>query len=205
MDYSGSGSIDRSGFKDIETINTIESAVSDVSTGLSESGETSNYTSHQEIALTSEANEEKPVSVFDAAFYILKRLNHTVSTMKLHKLLYYCQAWSMVWDGKPLFKDRIEAWANGPVVRTLFSFHRGMYEISYTKLGLGDDRNLSKEQKETIDGVLKFYGGMTAQTLIDQTHFEDPWRIARIGLKPDEPGDHEISLESMQAYYSSIK
>lgn len=205
MDYSGSGSIDKSSFKDIETINTIESAVSDFPMRQSESGETSNYTSHQEIAITSETNEEKPVSVFDAAFYILKSLNHTISTMKLHKLLYYCQAWSMVWDGKPLFKERIEAWANGPVVRTLFSFHRGMYEISYPKLSLGDDRNLSKEQKETIDGVLKFYGGMTAQALIDQTHFEDPWRIARIGLKPDEPGDHEISLESMQTYYSSLK
>lgn len=205
-DNSWSGDIDRTGFKDIETINTISGAEeSGDSARLTESGNTGQYTSEMETELSLEKKEEKPVSVFDAASYILKKLNCSISTMKLHKLLYYSQAWSMVWDGKPLFKDKIEAWANGPVVRTLFSFHRGMYDISYFKLGIGDERNLSEEQKETIDGVLKFYGDMTAQALINQTHFEDPWRNARVGLNPDEPGDHEISLESLQAYYSSLK
>lgn len=203
---SWSGDADRTGFKDIETINTISVAMeTDNSARLTGSGNTGKYTSEMEKELSVENKEEKPVSVFDAASYILKKLNCSISTMKLHKLLYYCQAWSLVWDGKPLFKDKIEAWANGPVVRTLFSFHRGMYDISYFKLGIGDERNLSEEQKETVDGVLKFYGEMTAQALINQTHFEDPWRNARIGLKPDEPGDHEISLESMQVYYSSLK
>lgn len=203
---SWGGDNDSSGFRDIETINTVASPINNVNAvRLTESGNTGHYVSQQEITLVPENREETPVSVFDAASYILKKLNCTISTMKLHKLLYYCQAWSMVWDGKPLFKDRIEAWANGPVVRTLFSFHRGMYEISYFKLGIGDERNLSKDQKDTVDGVLKFYGEMTAQELINQTHFEDPWRNARIGLRPDEPGDHEISLESMQTYYSSLK
>ena len=203
---SWSGDTDRNCFKDIETINTISAAVEASDSGsLTGSGNTGQYTSEVEAELSVENKAEMPVSVFDAASYILKRLNRSISTMKLHKLLYYSQAWSMVWDGKPLFKEKIEAWANGPVVRTLFSFHRGMYDISYSKLGIGDERNLSDEQKDTVDGVLKFYGEMTAQALINQTHFEDPWRNARIGLKPDEPGDHEISLESIQVYYSSLK
>ncbi|CUP62134.1 Uncharacterized phage-associated protein [Anaerostipes hadrus] len=41
-------------------------------------------------------------NVFDAAKYILERLGE-MSTMKLQKLCYYAQAWSLVWDDVPLF------------------------------------------------------------------------------------------------------
>ncbi len=66
------------------------------------------------------------IRVFDVAAYILEKKG-IMSTMKLQKLVYYSQAWSMVWDEKPLFEENIEAWANGPVVRDLFYYHRGRY------------------------------------------------------------------------------
>src|SRR5680860_1872649 len=54
-------------------------------------------------------------SVLDVAEYILKETG-SMTTMKLQKLVYYSQAWSLVWDEKPLFGEPIEAWANdGPV------------------------------------------------------------------------------------------
>ena len=40
-------------------------------------------------------------SVFDTAKYILEKCG-TMSTMKLQKLCYYSQAWSLVWDDAPL-------------------------------------------------------------------------------------------------------
>lgn len=58
-------------------------------------------------------------NVFDVAKYILE-VKGTMSTMKLQKLCYYAQAWSLVWDDKPLFGEEFEAWANGPVCRELF-------------------------------------------------------------------------------------
>src|SRR5665213_2316970 len=58
-------------------------------------------------------------SVDDVAAAILKRTG-AIDTFKLQKLVYYCQAWHLVWDGVPLFKARIEAWANGPVVPKLY-------------------------------------------------------------------------------------
>src|SRR5260221_11586367 len=67
--------------------------------------------------------DDRKVSVFDVAAYIIKKMG-PVSAMKLHKLIYYCQAWSLVWDERPLFQEKIEAWANGPVIRDLFVFHR---------------------------------------------------------------------------------
>ncbi len=46
---------------------------------------------------------------FDVAKYILTKMGK-LSTVKLQKLVYYAQAWSLVWDDEPLFNERIEAW-----------------------------------------------------------------------------------------------
>lgn len=148
--------------------------------------------------------EERIVSAFDVANEILQHFKNPISTMKLHKLLYYCQAWNMVWEEKPLFKEKIEAWANGPVVREVFNFHRGLYEISIRNFPLGNSDLLSSSQKETIESVLNFYGGKSAQWLIDQTHSEMPWKNARKGLASNERGDEEILLSDMADYYSSL-
>ena len=56
-------------------------------------------------------------NVFDTAKYILEQ-SGSMSTMKLQKLCYYSQAWSLVWDDSPLFDEDFQAWAN-------FSKHRG--------------------------------------------------------------------------------
>ena len=68
-------------------------------------------------------------SAHDVAAFILKE-SGPMTAMKLQKLVYYCQAWSLVWDEKPLFKEKIEAWANGPVVRALYEKHRGKFKVS---------------------------------------------------------------------------
>lgn len=142
-----------------------------------------------------------PVSVFDVAAYILGKTG-TISTIKLQKLVYYCQAWSLVWDDAPLFCERIEAWVNGPVVRELFAFHRGAFLINAVPIGV--PAHLSKTQRETIDAVIKFYGKRTGQELVEMSHLEEPWKIARKGLDPDERGVAIISNESMAEYYTSI-
>jgi len=122
--------------------------------------------------------------------------------MKLQKLIYYCQAWSLVWDEEPLFDESIEAWANGPVVRELYARHKGQFNISTWKRG--DKSKLSKKQKDTINSVLKYYGDKSSQWLSDVTHKEDPWKEARKGLGPNMKGDHIISHASMMEYYSSL-
>lgn len=68
-------------------------------------------------------------TVYDVADYILGSCG-PMSAMKLQKLVYYAQAWSLVWDEQPLFPDDFEAWANGPVVRSLYDLHRGQFRVS---------------------------------------------------------------------------
>jgi uncharacterized phage-associated protein len=141
-------------------------------------------------------------TVYDIAAYILKRRGQTFA-MKLQKLVYYCQAWSLVWDEKPLFSARIEAWVNGPVVPTLYQTHKG--QLSISQLDRGHPDNLTAQQKETVDAVLGFYGDKTGQWLSDLTHREKPWMDARMGLEPGERGGNTISHASLYEYYSGLK
>jgi uncharacterized phage-associated protein len=140
-------------------------------------------------------------TVFDVAQYILKKLG-PIPAMKLHKLVYYSQAWSLVWDEKPLFENRIEAWANGPVVRDLYESHRGQFTVS--SLLRGDSDALTETERETVDNVLKFYGHKPSQWLSDLTHQESPWRDARNGIPPGEYGDNEITHAALAEYYGSL-
>jgi len=135
------------------------------------------------------------------AEYILRKIGR-ISTMKLQKLVYYCQAWSLVWDEVPLFHENIEAWANGPVIRELFKYHRGMFDIE--RVLTGNPELLSEKQRETIDAALDFYGDKSAQWLIELSHSEEPWQKARKGLQESERGSRTISLDSMANYYSSL-
>ncbi|MFO0836454.1 MAG: DUF4065 domain-containing protein [Phycisphaerales bacterium] len=141
-------------------------------------------------------------SVLDVAEYILKK-GGSMTAMKLQKLVYYSQAWSLVWDDKPLFKERIEAWANGPVCPKLYQAHRGEFSVSAGHFN-GDASVLNSEQCETVDSVLKHYGDKTPQWLSDLTHAELPWREARVGMSASERGSTEITHASMVEYYGSL-
>jgi uncharacterized phage-associated protein len=145
----------------------------------------------------------KSVSVFDVAKYIIKVLG-PISAVKLQKLVYYSQAWSLVWDDQPLFGEPIEAWISGPVVPILYQEHKGKFCIQNENLSKGNPNALSPSQKMTIIKVLKYYGKKDSQWLSDLTHRELPWVEAREGLDPNIRGDKEISLATMQEYYSSL-
>jgi uncharacterized phage-associated protein len=140
-------------------------------------------------------------TVLDVAAYILEKAG-PMPAMKLQKLVYYSQAWSLVWDDKPLFPNRIEAWANGPVVRDLYEAHRGQFQV--TRLACGNPAALSLSECETIDGVLRFYGDKPGQWLSDLTHREEPWRESRNGLAPGEYSDREITHAQLAEYYGSL-
>ena len=167
----------------------------DESTGLQEL-EDETWTEPQQPSL-----ETPKIRVFDVAAYILEQ-KESMTTMKLQKLVYYSQAWSLVWDEKPLFEEAIEAWANGPVIRDLFDYHRGMYQI--LSMPIGNPRLLNQEQRDTVDAVLEYYGDQPAQWLIDLTHMEEPWIQTRKGLPIQERGNRVIPLDVIADYYSSL-
>ena len=130
-----------------------------------------------------------------------------MTTWKLQKLVYYSQAWSLVWDDRPLFQERVEAWANGPVVPRLYEVHRGQFTIAslLSKVLVNPDA-LTKDERETIDAVLATYADKSAQWLSELTHGEAPWRDARTeaGLTAGERGNAEITQDAMAEYYGGL-
>jgi len=140
-------------------------------------------------------------SVFDVATYILEK-KAPMTVMKLQKLVYYSQAWSLVWDEKPLFEQEIQAWRHGPVVAELYQAHKGQYQLD--QLPNGNSHNLTDGEKDTIDSVLDTYGDKSSQWLSDLTHMESPWIDARKGFPSDSPSQNEITQGSMMEYYSSL-
>lgn len=141
-------------------------------------------------------------NVQDVAAYVLSKTG-TIPAMKLHKLVYYAQAWSLVWNDKALFRERIEAWANGPAIPSLYRHHRGEYSVS-RPWPHGSASNLTKDEKDTVKRVLAFYGGKPSQWLVNLTHQEQPWLIARGKLRPGERGTTTIALGDIAEYYSSL-
>jgi uncharacterized phage-associated protein len=125
-----------------------------------------------------------------------------MTAIKLQKLVYYCQAWSLVWDEKPLFQEVVQAWPNGPVIPRLLQEHRKSFKVH--KIGRGDPSRLTKIQVETVDAVLKFYGEKSSQWLVELSTMEKPWREARGELGPDDSVVMEIRHSAMAEYYSSL-
>lgn len=142
-------------------------------------------------------------NIFDVAKYILQKKGH-LSTWKLQKLCFYSQAWSLAWTEKPIFQEDFQAWANGPVCPELFQIHKGKFEISNKEFKYGNINRLNADQKETIDIIIKDYGDMEPYDLREQTHIEDPWKNARIGIPEGVPCTNIITKESMGEYYGSL-
>lgn len=144
------------------------------------------------------------MTVCDAAAYILEQSGE-MTAMKLQKLVYYSQCWSLVWDETPLFDEAIEAWANGPVSPDLYACHRGKFKVGPGAIQ-GNPANLNESQKATIDEVMRFYGPKSAQWLSDLTHLEAPWQQARAraGVADGQNCQEQITLSDMHEYYSGL-
>lgn len=142
--------------------------------------------------------------VLDVARYVL---NHAgpMSTMKLEKLVYYCQAWSLAWDGVPLFDEDFQAWANGPVCPALYTTHKGLFTLPQNHYDDQKPYPFTQTQLDTLNAVLEGYADKEPQWLSELTHKERPWRETRQGIKPGEPSQRVISKELMQEYYGGLE
>lgn len=142
-------------------------------------------------------------SVLDVAKYVIDRCG-AITTMKLQKIVYYCQAWSLAWDDKPLFDEDFQAWANGPVCPDLFDKHRHLFEVSEELFHDREEYPFDEDQRETMDAVIRDLKNKSPQWLSDLTHSEDPWINARKGFNRGERCQVVISKEDMQQYYGGL-
>lgn len=56
-----------------------------------------------------------------------------VTPMKLQKLIYYAHGWHLALTGKPLIKERVEAWKYGPVIPSIYHEFKNQGEEPVTE------------------------------------------------------------------------
>jgi uncharacterized phage-associated protein len=111
--------------------------------------------------------EGEVVSAHDVARELRGRLPG-IGVVKLHKLLYYVQGWHLATTGDPLFREPIQAWANGPVVADVWADEKH-------GRGRPPERPLHGSAAMVLDYVVERYGGLSGRDLIQLTHREGPW------------------------------
>lgn len=144
--------------------------------------------------MTEYLNVGTPVAMaraHDVAVYL--RSKGANSALRLQKLLYYAQAWSLAWDGAPLFGETIRAWDMGPVVGEVWHACREGVLV-------GDAARLTPVERATIDAVMAYYGTREADWLSELTHRERPWVEAYAPKRPNPI----ITHDAMRAFYGSL-
>lgn len=148
------------------------------------------------------------ITVFDVANYFLNRVDRNAGAvmthLKLQKLVYYAQAWHLVFYGKKLFPGDFQAWAHGPANWELYDKYRDaswrpIETVEPVPAGLFTD-----EQEKLLDEVWSTYGKFDAKFLERLTHQERPWREARGDCDPSELCYNIISPDAMKEYYSAL-
>lgn len=136
----------------------------------------------------------------------------SISPLKLQKLLYYIQAWHMVYfDRAMLFNDKPQAWVNGPVYPSIYTRFKAIpiYQelnpqntgITNTFEEIENELQLDCEQLQFLNSIFMYYGVMSHDRLVFLTHSEKPWNEQREGLNPFEHSDKELSTDTMYNYY----
>lgn len=139
--------------------------------------------------------------VADALICLARARQIDITNLKLQKLLYYCQAWSLVFTGQALFVEQIEAWVHGPVVPCIFRrFKAFRWNTIDCEVGVPTSVTL----KAHLNAVLDSYGNIPASQLERLSHSEAPWQLARNGLAPDVSSNAVITHESMKAFYTQL-
>ncbi|AWI33728.1 Panacea domain-containing protein [Helicobacter apodemus] len=95
-----------------------------------------------------------------------REAGNTISNLKIQKMLYYAQGYSLCLFEKPLFSDRIEAWKHGPVVKTIYKQFKkyGLDSISFDELSNFNTDSIAnnKEIQELLVFIFNKYGSMSA-------------------------------------------
>ena len=124
----------------------------------------------------------------DVANYFLNWVNkegesgEVLTNLKLQKLVYYAQGFALAILGRPLFKEPIEAWGDGPAVPALFYEYENDGIIGDTPPPPPENYTASewfdKDEIKLLTDVFLEFGQYSAWRLRDMAYAEPTWKEA---------------------------
>lgn len=104
-----------------------------------------------------------------------------ITPLKLQKLLYYSQGFTLAILGQKLFSDRIEAWRHGPVCPNIYQEYK---KYSYHPIPRFENINelnkitSNKAVAAILAAVWIYFKDYSGNQLEEMTHQEAPWQNA---------------------------
>lgn len=118
-----------------------------------------------------------------------------IDPLKLQKLCYYAQGYSLALRQRPMFEDPIQAWEHGPVVPDVYHAYKQHRREPIPPSAHAPE--LESWRLDVLGIVYARFGWMTSWNLRNQTHMEQPWRDAwRTGER-----DAELPVKQMQEFF----
>lgn len=127
-----------------------------------------------------------------------------ITHLKLQKLIYYAQAWSLALPsrGYPLFDEELQAWAHGPVAESVFHQHKGnAWDALPAPAKMPD---IEESDAEHLQEILSVFGEFSAKQLERMTHSEAPWIEARGDIPAEARSNAPIDKGLMAAFYRDL-
>lgn len=132
-----------------------------------------------------------------------REAGESITHLKLQKLLYYAQAWSLVLYDRPLFRNPIQAWTHGPVVPDVYYEYN---DKGWAAIEQPDEVPRFDDYTEhLLKEILRVYGKFDAKYLEYLTHQELPWQEARGNLPLEARCTNEISHDTMKRFYTAMQ
>ena len=152
------------------------------------------------------------IAIANQFLELAKRDGISLSPMKIQKLVYFAHGWHLAITGRPLIKERIEAWKFGPVIDPLYQafkqygsdditkpvtvtkIENGEFVVYAPSLNAYPESDELRMAKQVIERVWDVYKNFSAVRLSNATHTQGtPWaQIYREGSFGDTIPDEII-------------
>jgi uncharacterized phage-associated protein len=127
--------------------------------------------------------------------------NISLTPMQLIKLVYLCHGWMLGLYRRPLISDPVEAWAYGPVIRSLYAEVKKFRSSPVSALLDAEETDFDPEEDDIIRQTFEKYGSYTGPELSRLTHIPgSPWSITY----KDRERNKVISDDIITDYFATL-
>ncbi len=141
-------------------------------------------------------------AVANQLLYFARMDEKWFTPLQVLKLVYYCQGWALARLDTKLFRQDIQAWRYGPVVRDVYNEVRVYVDGPVSNDIKADRANFSGEEQWLMREVYRLYGNMRGVELITLTHLPgSPWDQ----IWSHRRSDHDvIPVEMIREYFIDL-